>query len=104
MPQYFGLFGLKAVGDATRHENDVLHAALSVCYNRCRKCSGNSCSCKASKEMSKVFFFRTGHSCENVLVHVRLMENCKSAMDSNRFYVTVLTDLSKANLIVYCID
>ncbi len=54
--------------------------------------------------MSKVFFFRTGHSCENVLVHVRLMENCKSAMDSNRFYVTVLTDLSKANLIVYCID
>ncbi len=38
--------------------------------------------------------FRKGYSCESVLI--RLVENCKRALDSDMIYGIVLTDLSKA--------
>ncbi len=38
--------------------------------------------------------FRKGYNCESVLI--RLVENCKQALDSNMVYGIVLTDLSKA--------
>ena len=38
--------------------------------------------------------FRKHHSCHNVLL--RYVERCKQFLDSNKFYGSVLTDLSKA--------
>ena len=38
--------------------------------------------------------FRKHHSCQNVLL--RYVERCKQFLDSNKFYGSVLTDLSKA--------
>ncbi len=38
--------------------------------------------------------FRKGYSCESVLI--KLVENCKRALDVNMVYGIVVTDLSKA--------